>query len=159
VFVVDGERFFIFEPRNEALRWLRTNVPEGSSLNWMGRRTPDGYRSVRWQVEGEPDVLVLEMHEANNSLSGVNWRNSYPSDPRQVFDGRSADRVAAIQALFRGTSSYTAVARFSDTYVMPEYRLAMALLGDRSRSYISEVVIFRRRAAESPGGTPAAESE
>jgi hypothetical protein len=30
---------------------------------------------------------------------------------------------------------------------MPEYRLAMRLLGDRSRSYITEVVIFRHRRA------------
>jgi hypothetical protein len=73
-FVVDGERFFIFEPRNAALHWLRANVPEGASVNWMGRRTPAGYRSIRWQVEGEPDVLVVEMYEMNNSLSGVNWR-------------------------------------------------------------------------------------
>jgi 4-amino-4-deoxy-L-arabinose transferase-like glycosyltransferase len=155
-FVVDGERFFIFEPRNDALRWLRANVPDGSSVNWMGRRTPAGYRTVRWQVDGEPDVLVFEMHEANNSLSGVNWRDSYPSDPRQVFDGRSAARVAAIQSLFQGTSSYTIVARFRDTYVMPEYRFAMALLGDRARSYITEVVIFRRRGPQPAAGAPVA---
>jgi hypothetical protein len=151
-FVVDGERFFIFEPRNDALRWLRANVPEGSSVNWMGRRTPAGYRPLRWQVEGEPDVLVIEMFEANNSLSGVNWRNSYPSDPRLVFDGRSAARVAAIQSLFRGTSDYTAVARFPDAYVMPEYRVAMALLGDRARSLITEVVVFERRGTQPAAG-------
>jgi len=143
-FVVDGERFFIFEPRNDALRWLHEHVPQGTTLNWMGRRVPEGYRSVRWMVEGEPDVLVFEMFEANQSLSGVNWRDSYPSDWRQVYDGRSAERVAAIQSLFRGTSDYAVVARFPDGYVMPEYRLGMTLLGDRARSYITEVVIFRR---------------
>jgi len=156
VFVVDSERFFIFEPRNDALRWLRTNVPEGTSLNWMGRRTPAGYPTVRWHVEGEPDVLVIEMGEANHSLSGVNWRNSYPSDPRLVFDGRSAERVAAIQSLFRGTSSYTMVARFPDGYIMPEYRMAMALLGDRARSFITEVVIFKRRGMEPASAGPVA---
>lgn len=147
-FVIDGERHFIFEPRNEALRWLRHNVPEGSSVNWMGRRTPAGYRSMRWHVEGDPDVLVVEMHEANHSLSGVDWRNSYPTDLRQVFDGRTSERVTDIQALFRGTSeTYTRVARFEARYFMPEYRIAMALLGDRSRSYVSDIVIFKRRRA------------
>ena len=82
---------------------------------------------------------------SNLALSGVGWRNSYPSDYRQVYDGRSAERVAAIQALFRGTSDYVMAARFPERYVMPEYRVAMALLGDRSRSYISEVVVFKRR--------------
>jgi hypothetical protein len=151
--VVDGERYFLREPRNDALRWLRANVPEGRSVNWMGRSTPAGYRAVRWFVDGEPDVLVVEMHEMNNALSGVDWRNSYPTDPRQVFDGRSAERVAAMQALFRGPSPYRAVARFPDPYVMPEYRLAAALLGDRSRSYISEIVIFERRADDGRTGS------
>ena len=155
IFVIDGERFFIFEPRNNALRWLRTNVPPGTSMNWMGRRAPNGYRSVRWMVEGKPDVLVIEMSEANHSLSGVNWKNSYPSDFHQVYDGRSAERVAAIQALFQGTSEYTMVARFPEQYVMPEYRLTMALLGDRSRSFITEVVVFTRRAAPLAGSVAA----
>jgi hypothetical protein len=151
--VVDGERYFLLEPRNDALRWLRANVPEGRSVNWVGRNTPAGYRPVRWLLDGEPDVLVVEMHEMNNSLSGVDWRNSFPEDPRRVFDGRSAKRVAAIQALFRGPSPYQAVAHFPDSYVMPEYRLASTLLGDRSRSYISEIVIFERRAGgAAPGG-------
>ena len=113
-------------------------------MNWVGRRVPNGYTSLRWMVEGYPDYLVVEMHEMNNSLSGVDWRNSMPADPRRVFDGRSAERVQAIQALFRGTSDYQEVARFSEGYVMPEYRLGLALVGDRSRSYISEIVIFRK---------------
>jgi hypothetical protein len=146
-FVVDGERFFIFEPRNDALRWLRAEVPPGTSVNWVGRRTPAGFTPLRWQAEGDPDILVVEMHEMNLALSGVNWRDSYPSNPREVFDGQSAERVAQRQALFRGTSAYVEVARFSENYVMPEYRLAMRLLGDRSRSYITEVVIFGHRRA------------
>lgn len=147
VVVVDGERFFIFEPRNDALRWLRAHVPPDVSVNWMGRRTPAGYSSVRWQVEGEPDWLVVEMHEMNHALSGVNWRNSLPTDYRRVFDGRSAERVAERQSLFQGTSDYVEVARFPERYWMPEYRIAMRLLGDRSRSYITEVVIFQHKGA------------
>jgi hypothetical protein len=144
-FVVDAERFFIFEPRNDALRWIQANVPPGASLNWVGQRTPSGFTGVRWMVEGTPDVLVFEMYEANNSLSGVDWRDSYPSDVRHVFDGHSAERVAAIQALFRGTSrDYSAAARFPPRYLMPEYRLEEALVGDRARNFISEVVVFTR---------------
>lgn len=156
--VVDSERFFIFEPRNDALRWLRANVPEGTTLHWMGRRTPPGYRQVRWLVDGQPDVLIVEMGEANHSLSGVNWRNSYPTNFREVFDGRTPERVAAIQALFRGSSEYVEVARFTDSYVMPEYRVAMSLLGDRARSFITEVVVFRRAAEESPSKTRGGET-
>jgi 4-amino-4-deoxy-L-arabinose transferase-like glycosyltransferase len=144
-FVVDAERYFVFEPRNEALRWLRMNVPAGASVDWVGRRTPQGFTSVRWLVEGTPDVLVFEMYEANNSLSGVNWRDSYPSDPAEVFDGRSRERVAGIQGLFRGTSDYVVTATFGPRYVMPEYRVEAGLLGDRSRNYISEIVVFERR--------------
>jgi 4-amino-4-deoxy-L-arabinose transferase-like glycosyltransferase len=148
-FVVDGERYFIFDPRNDAARWLRTHVAEGSSVFWTWHRAPAGYRSVRWPLgnQGDPDVLVIEMFDANNYVSGVNWRESYPTDPRQVFDGQSAERVAAVQSLFKGTSDYQVAARFRDDYVMPEYRLTQRLLGDRARSYISEVVIFTRRGA------------
>jgi Dolichyl-phosphate-mannose-protein mannosyltransferase len=148
-FVVDGERFFVFDPRNDAAHWLRANVPEGRSVYWTWHRAPAGYRTMQWRVEGDPDVLVIEMYDANAYLSGVGWRNSYPSDPKQVFDGRTPERVAAMQALFRGTSAYVEVARFPDAYVMPEYRLSKSLLGDRSRNYISEVVIFRHRTTAS----------
>jgi hypothetical protein len=61
-----------------------------------------------------------------------------------VYDARSPERVAAIQSLFRGTSNYVEVARFSDDYVMPEFRVADALLGDRARNYITEAVVFSR---------------
>lgn len=143
-FVVDAERYFVFEPRNAALRWMQANVARGASVDWVGRRTPRGFTSVRWMVDGKPDVLVLEMYEANNSLSGVNWRDSYPTDPSEVFDGRSRERVRAIQALFQGTSDYFTAATFAPRYIMPEYRLEDALLGDRSRNYISDIVIFKR---------------
>lgn len=145
-FVVDAERFFIFEPRNDASRWLTANVPEGSSVYWNWHVPPRGFKNLRWQVEGDPDVLVVEMHEANHYLSGIDWRDTYPADPKLVFDGRTPERLEAMQSLFRGTSSYTEVARFQDAYVMPEYRVTNRLLGDRSRSMISEVVIFKRRA-------------
>jgi hypothetical protein len=148
VFAVDSERFFLFEPRNDAYRWLRANVPEGSSVFWTLHRAPVGYRQVRWPAQEEPDVLIFDMHAINNTLSGINWRNSYPTDVRQIFDAGSAARVATIQSLFQGTSgTYTLVARFPDPYLMPEHRVAQRLLGDRARTYISEVVIFRRTGA------------
>lgn len=145
-FVIDAERFFILDPRNDAAHWLRSNVPEGSRVYWTWHRAPAGYQSARWFTDGNPDVLVVEMFEANNYLSGVDWRDSYPTDFRHILDGQTAERVAAVQSLFRGTSAYTAVARFPERYVMPEYRVAMTLLGDRARNGISEVVIFRRQA-------------
>jgi hypothetical protein len=156
-FVVDNERFFIFEPRNDAMRWLRANVPTGTSLFWKWHRTPAGYRTMPWPADGggEPDVLVIEMSDANNYLSGINWRNSYPSDPKEVFDGRTVERVAAVQSLFRGTSAYTEAARFPVSYVMPENRVTMALLGDRARDCITEVVIFRRGVTRPAAGAPA----
>lgn len=144
VFVADSERFFIFDPRNDALRWVRSNVAEGSTIYWSRHGAPRGYRSLRWQNQGNPEVLVIEMYDANNYLSGIGWRNSYPADPRQVFDVESEERLRAFQSLFRGTAGYMEAARFPDRYLMPEYRLAMRLLGDRARSYVSEVVIFRR---------------
>lgn len=142
-FVVDGERFFLFEPRNDALRWLHANVPADRSVFWMWHGTPAGYRHAeKWPGRVTPDVIVVEMFDANNYLSGIGWRNSYPTDPSEIFDGQTAERVAAVQSLFRGTSACAQVARFPDSYVMPEYRLAMRLVGDRARSYITEVVVF-----------------
>jgi len=58
---------------------------------------------------------------------------------------RRGERVAAVQSLFKGTSDYHVAARFLDGYVMPEYQLVQRLIGDRARSYITEVVIFTRR--------------
>lgn len=145
--VVDSERGFIAEPRNEALRWLRANVQAGSTVYWSRHAAPDGYRMLRWQNKGNPDILVIEMYDANNYLSGIDWRDTYPSDPKGVFDVESPERLAAFQALFRGESQYREVARFGEGYVMPEHRLSMALVGDRARSYLTELVIFRRTGA------------
>lgn len=142
--VVDGERGFLNDPRNSALGWLREAAPAGSTVYWSRHRAPTGYKDVRWQDEGNPDYLVIEMYDANNYLSGVDWRDSYPADPRGVFDVESPERLAAFQALFRGQLPYREVARFREGYVMPEHRLALRLVGDRARSYVTEVVVFRK---------------
>jgi hypothetical protein len=72
-------------------------------------------------------------------------KNSYPTDLRYIFDGESSDVVDAFQSLFKGTSEYQEVARFKEGYFMPEYVLVNRLVGDRSRNYVTEIVIFKKR--------------
>ncbi len=50
----------------------------------------------------------------------------------------------AIQALFKGTTEYREVARFNEGYFMPEYRISDYVIGNRSRNYVAEVVIFMK---------------
>ena len=64
----------------------------------------------------------------------------------------SQERVDAYQVLFKGQTEYREVARFGEGYFMPEYLLADALLGNRSRNYISEVVIFSNGTCPKPAG-------
>jgi hypothetical protein len=148
--VVDSERGFVAEPRNDALRWLYANADSGSTLYWSRHGAPRGFVNLRWQNQGDPDYLVIEMYDANNFLSGINWRNSYPADPKAVFDVENPERLRAFQSLFKGELPYREVARFSEAYVMPEHRLSMWLVGDRARSYLTEVVIFRHSAGSAP---------
>lgn len=152
---VDSERGYIVEPRNAALTWIRNNAPPGKTLYWSRHSPPRGYRDVRWQDEGNPDYLVIEMYDANNYLSGIDWRDSYPTDPRAVFDVESPERLQAFQSLFRGTLPYREVARFKEGYFMPEHRLGLRLVGDRARGYLTELVVFQRDSAIAPisGGT------
>jgi hypothetical protein len=96
--------------------------------------------------EGRPEFLVIEMHRANEYLSGMGWKNAMPRDTRFVFGGRSQQDVQELQAVFEGRSEYREAARFSEGYFMPEYRLVDTLLGNRSRNYLAEVVIFRKQA-------------
>jgi hypothetical protein len=156
--VVDTERGFIYEPRNEALRWLYANADSGSTLYWSRHGAPRRFENLRWENEGNPDYLAIEMYDANNFLSGINWKNSLPTDPSTVFDVERPERLLAFQALFRGDLSYREVARFSEGYVMPEHQLAMRLVGDRARSYLTELVIFQRTGAaaapDSGSGSP-----
>ena len=145
VFIVDGERGFVHEPRNAAYEWFSSRQPAGTTYYWSRRPGLKGYRYVRFPEKGRPKVLVLEMFDVNPFLSGVGFRASYPSDFRTVFDaGPSPERMQAFQRVFRGVTEYKEVARFREGYVMPEYRLADRLLGNRSRNYLTEIVIFER---------------
>ena len=107
-----------------------------------------GYERVRFPEAGRPPILLVEMMSANHYLSGLSWRDSYPPDYRRIFDGQSQERVDALQNLFRGRSEYREVARFREGYFMPEYVLSDRLLGNRSRNYVSEIVIFKKTPKE-----------
>ena len=147
VFVADGERLYVDEPRNKAADWLLANVPRGTTLWWQGHGWITNWEHVRFPRE-RAEVLVIEMHRANEYLSGMGFKNSMPRNRRFIFGMRSQKEIDALQALFNGTSDYREVARFSEGYVMPEYRLVDWLLGDRSRNYLTEIVIFRSKGRE-----------
>lgn len=142
LFVYDGEKGFIDEPRNRAAEWLYANISRGSTLWWYYHSLP-GYETVSFPAV-RPDVVVEEMHHANHYLSGMGLRNSMPRDYRYIFDTESQQEVDAFQELFTGTSGYREAARFGENYFMPEYTLTDRLIGNRSRNYLAEVVIFVR---------------
>jgi hypothetical protein len=146
LFVFDGEKVFIKEPRNEAAEWLLQNVTPGTDISWVyhGEDLIPGYKHVHFPNRGRPTVLIMEMHEANHFLSGLGLKNSYPKDHRYVFDCVSPEKLKAFQALFKGNSEYKEVARFEEGYFMPEYLMVNSLLGNRSRNYVTEIVIFRK---------------
>lgn len=148
LFVYDGERVFLNEPRNRAARWLQENVVSGTAISWFGKGWMKDYEHVEFPNRGRPPVVVIEMHHANHYLSGMSWKNSFPEDYRFIFASRSQAWVEARQSLFRGTSEYKEVARFSEGYFMPEYVLTDRLIGNRSRNYVAEIVIFAKEAGE-----------
>jgi hypothetical protein len=158
VFVYDGERFFRDEARNRAAQWILDNVPPGTTVSWewhaptVERR----YKHVYFPYEGRPAIIVMQMQDANHYLSGMGFRDSYPKEYRHVYSAMSQEGVEAVQGLFRGSLDYIEVARFGNEYFMPEYVLADGLLGNRSRNYLTEIVIFQKR--EFPAGS-AGESE
>jgi hypothetical protein len=145
LFVFDGERVFIAEPRNEAYRWLEQNVPEGTNIWWYYHNLQK-WPQLRFPRDGRPPYLVEELMQANHILSGVGLRHSYPRDYHHVFDVLGQEEVDQVQAVFRGESEYREVARFREGYFMPEYLWADHWLGNRSRNYVSEIVIFQRQA-------------
>ncbi len=149
LFVFDGERVFLDEPRNDAARWIRANVPPGGEYSWQWHDLA-GYSHKYFDEWNRPPVLVVEMHLANHFLTGVGWRNSFPRDARNVFMMESQSRLELLQALFRNETEYQEVARFREGYFMPEYVVTNRLLGDRSRSYVTEVRVFRRGEAAPP---------
>lgn len=144
LFVYDGEKAFIQEPRNEAARWILQNVTPGTPIYW---RTPDklkDYPYVHFPEYGRPPVLVIQMDRANHYLSGMGLKNSYPKDYRRIFDSESQARIEDLQAVIRGKTEYKEVIRFKEGYFMPEYILTDTLIGNRSRNYVAEIVIFER---------------
>ncbi|MBV7327896.1 glycosyltransferase family 39 protein [Chloroflexi bacterium TSY] len=143
LFVFDGERVFLDEPRNRAAEWILTHVESEQPPFWRTPGKLDGYSYVHFPEEGRPPVLVMQMDRANHYLSGVDFRESYPRDYRTIFDSESQARVDGIQAVFQGTSEYQEVARFDEGYFMPEYRMSDRLLGNRSRNYVAEIVVFQ----------------
>jgi hypothetical protein len=146
-FIYDGERVFIKEPRNEAAKWVLQNVAPGADMSWVyhGRsRILSSYKFVLFPDKGRPHVVVIEMHEANHYLSGFSFKNSFPRDHRFIFDCPSPERLLAFQELFRGESEYKEIVRFREGYFMPEYLLVDKILGNRSRNYVTEIVIFEK---------------
>jgi len=145
LFVYDGEKGFIAEPRNKAAEWVNANVAKGSTL-WWYYHSPPGYMRVPFP-DVQPDIVVEEMHHANHYLSDMGLRDSMPRDYRHVYDIQSQEELDAFQALFTGTSAYREATRFGENYFMPEYTLTDRFIGNRSRNYLAEVVIFVKRAA------------
>lgn len=144
LFVIDLERMYLHDPRNDAALWLKNNVQPGTMVNWQRHDDVRYFNIVGYPVVQNPQVLVIEMQDANQILSGVDFKNSYPRDYRFVHDADTQERVDAIQALFRGKSDYHEVARFKEGYFMPEYIITDSILGNRSTNYISEIVIFEK---------------
>jgi hypothetical protein len=142
-FVYDGERVFIHDPRNRAALWLQGHVPAGTPIWWQGHDGIREYRHVVFPSAGRPPLLVVELHRAMY-LSGMGWKNSMPTDLSQVHGVQTQRDLVELQALFRQTSEYREVARFSEGYVMPEFRLTDRLIGNRARNYVAEIVVFRR---------------
>jgi hypothetical protein len=149
LFVFDGERHFITDPRNRAGAWVLENVPRGADASWHYHSLKE-YSNVNYSHGGTPEVIVAEMLFANDFLSGQGRRNSMPTDFREVFIGQNQERMLRMQSLFTGGNGYHEVARFSEDYFMPELTVPLRLVGDRSRSYITEVVIFQRDSATTP---------
>jgi hypothetical protein len=145
VFVFDGERVFIQEPRNKAAEWLYENIPAGSSYAWRGHPNLPDFQFVNFPGDVEPDVIIVEMHHANHYLSGMGLKNSFPNDYRYIFEAESQRMVNEQQALFKQTTRYQPVADFKEGYFMPEYNLVERLVGNRSRNYVTELVIFRKK--------------
>jgi 4-amino-4-deoxy-L-arabinose transferase-like glycosyltransferase len=146
--VVDGERNYATEPRNDAMRWIESRVPKGATVYWPAFESEIARRGLvaqRFPEDARPDFVVAEMHTLNHLLSGSGLRESYPADWRVAFDAQSNERLTAFQDLYRGRSGYAEAARFSEGYVMPELRLADRIVGNRSRNYLAEVVIFQRQ--------------
>jgi hypothetical protein len=144
--VIDTERLYITEPRNETMRWIDSNAPKGGSVSWPGYEAElkaKGFKPEKYFDEGKPDVVVAELYSLNHFLSGSGRRESYPTDYRRVFDSLSPPRLVAFQDLYRGKAGYTEAARFEEGYFMPELRLSDRILGNRSRNYLSTVVIYR----------------
>jgi hypothetical protein len=145
--VVDTERLYLCDPRADALAWLETHAAAGKSACW-----PNYARELErcglvpraFPAEGEPDVVVAEAYRVNHWLSGTGRRDSRPQDHRRVFNGGSAAELEGWQRLFDGQTALREAARFREGYVMPEPRLADRLLGNRSRNYLGEVVVFAR---------------
>lgn len=142
VFVYDGEKGFISEPRNKAAEWLNDNISKGTTL-WWYYHNPQEYKPTVFP-DVRPDVIVEEMHHANHYLSGMGLRDSLPRDHRFIFDSHSQKYIDEFQALFTKETDYKKTVRFNENYFMPEYTITDKFIGNRSRNYLAEVVIFVR---------------
>ena len=145
LFVYDGERVFLREPRNEAAKWLAANVAPGTTYYWRNHVALPGYKHIAFHDgDGRPEVLVWEMYRVNPVLSGMGWRDSYPRDYRYIFEARNQAYVDRIQQVFKNETEYKQVARFDEGYFMPELKWTDRLIGNRSRNYVTEIIIYRR---------------
>jgi 4-amino-4-deoxy-L-arabinose transferase-like glycosyltransferase len=142
-FVYDGERVFWTDPRNKAALWLSANAAPGTSIWWQVHDGLKKYRHVGFP-QGKPEILVMEMHYSNHWLSGVGFKNRYPTNEKEVFGSLSKADLESLQALFRGGSEYRKQVSYNEGYFMPEFVLEKFLIGNRCRNFVAEIVIFRQ---------------
>jgi len=126
---------------------LRASLPQGATVHWPAYEkelAEDGFSPAAFPAEEVPDVIVAESWRTNHWLSGTGPRDSRPKDYRRVFDGMSAAHLEAWQALYDDPARFSKKVgrRFDVDRPLPEDRMADALLGDRSRTYVGDVLIF-----------------
>lgn len=141
------ERRFDDDPRSHVRAHLRASLPQGATVHWPAYEkelAEDGFSPAAFPAEKVPDVIVAESWRTNHWLSGTGPRDSRPKDYRRVFDGMSAAHLEAWQALYDDPARFSKKVgrRFDVDRPLPEDRMADALLGDRSRTYVGDVLIF-----------------
>ena len=145
VYVVNVEYYFVFDPRDHVVRWVKDKLPTGASIHLT--RYADMFDfGKRYKIAHDYNADFVVLHE-RYYLGYIHYKLYLIEHPYPVYEQLiHANRMDfdQIQKIFKGNSSFKLIKPFPMNYITPENFLYKKLWGNYV-SFIGDTLIYQNQ--------------